>query len=157
MLYDSSTDVRCAVWKAKNLHVRSSASALGEAAQQVRRQFITDKILARKTAPKGAAMFVASCLTRDVRLIDGKRCARKGTAGTGQGRACEKDEGNLARRRGVGEARAGKQGTGSAYRRRRRIPQPRRSSWATRPSLCPTRAWTVARRALPVERETSSL
>ena len=94
---------------------------------------------------------------RDVRLIDGKRCARKGTAGTGQGRACEKDEGNLARRRGVGEARAGKQGTGSAYRRRRRIPQPRRSSWATRPSLCPTRAWTVARRALPVERETSSL
>ena len=59
---------------------------------------------------------------RDVRLIDGKRCARKGTAGTGQGRACEKDEGNLARRRGVGEARAGKQGTGSAYRRRRRIP-----------------------------------
>ncbi|MFS0901293.1 ParB/RepB/Spo0J family partition protein [Mycolicibacterium litorale] len=43
---------------------------LGEAAQQVRRQFITDKILARKTAPKGAAMFVASCLTRDVRLIE---------------------------------------------------------------------------------------
>jgi len=43
---------------------------LGEAAQQVRRQFITDKILTRKTAPKGAAMFVAACLTRDVRLIE---------------------------------------------------------------------------------------
>ena len=43
---------------------------LGEAAQHVRRQFITDKILTRKTAPKGAAMFVAACITRDVRLIE---------------------------------------------------------------------------------------
>src|SRR3546814_16021680 len=42
---------------------------LGEAAQQVRRQFITDKILTRQTAPTGSAMFVAACLPRDVRLI----------------------------------------------------------------------------------------
>lgn len=43
---------------------------LGEAAQHVRRQFITEKILTRKTPPKGAAMFVAACLTADVRLIE---------------------------------------------------------------------------------------
>jgi hypothetical protein len=73
----------------------------------------------------------------------------KGTAGRVREGRGEMDGGNLARRRGVGEARARKQGTGRAYRRRRRIPQPRRSSWAVRPSWCPTRAWTVARRALP--------
>lgn len=37
---------------------------LGEAAQVVRREYVT-KLLARKTAPKGAATFVAHCLTRD--------------------------------------------------------------------------------------------
>ena len=43
---------------------------LGAAAMQVRREFIRTKLLARKTPPKGAAVFVASCLTRDMRLLD---------------------------------------------------------------------------------------
>ena len=43
---------------------------LGDAAQQVRRQFIAEKLLSRKTAPKGGAIFVAHCLTRDVRLVE---------------------------------------------------------------------------------------
>jgi ParB family transcriptional regulator, chromosome partitioning protein len=43
---------------------------LGDAAQLVRREFVKDKLLARKTPPKGAAMFVAQCLTRDKRLLD---------------------------------------------------------------------------------------
>jgi ParB family chromosome partitioning protein len=37
---------------------------LGEAAQPVRREYVT-KLLARKTPPKGAATFVAHCLTHD--------------------------------------------------------------------------------------------
>jgi ParB family chromosome partitioning protein len=37
---------------------------LGQAAESVRREYVT-KLLARKTAPKGAATFVAHCLTRD--------------------------------------------------------------------------------------------
>lgn len=41
---------------------------LGEAAQSVRRDFVT-KLLARKTAPKGAATFVAHCLTRDPYIL----------------------------------------------------------------------------------------
>jgi ParB family chromosome partitioning protein len=43
---------------------------LGDAAQLVRREFVKDKLLARKTPPKGAAVFVAECLTRDPRLLD---------------------------------------------------------------------------------------
>ncbi|WP_006243437.1 ParB/RepB/Spo0J family partition protein [Mycolicibacterium tusciae] len=43
---------------------------LGQAAQQVRREFIAEKILTRKTPPKGAAIFVAKCVTHDVRLIE---------------------------------------------------------------------------------------
>ena len=41
---------------------------LGEAAEVVRRDFVT-KLLARKTAPKGAATFVAHCLTRDPYIL----------------------------------------------------------------------------------------
>ncbi|UQX13483.1 nuclease [Candidatus Mycobacterium methanotrophicum] len=41
---------------------------LGEAALQVRRDFVT-KLLTRKTPPKGAAMFVADCLARDTGLL----------------------------------------------------------------------------------------
>jgi ParB family chromosome partitioning protein len=41
---------------------------LGAAAQIVRREFVT-KLLARKTPPKGAAVFVADCLARDVHLL----------------------------------------------------------------------------------------
>lgn len=41
---------------------------LGDAALQVRREFVT-KLLTRKTAPKGAAMFVADCLARDSALL----------------------------------------------------------------------------------------
>lgn len=46
---------------------------LADAAQTVRRQFITEKLLARKTPPKGTAIFLAHCLTRDVRLIEEHR------------------------------------------------------------------------------------
>jgi ParB family chromosome partitioning protein len=41
---------------------------LGDAAQVVRRDFVS-KLLAPKTAPKGAAMFVAHCLTRDPYIL----------------------------------------------------------------------------------------
>ena len=41
---------------------------LGEAAESVRRDYVT-KLLARKTAPKGAATFVAHCLTRDSHIL----------------------------------------------------------------------------------------
>ncbi|SBS79039.1 Nuclease [uncultured Mycobacterium sp.] len=41
---------------------------LGDAAMEVRRDFVT-KLLQRKTAPKGAALFVADCLTREPALI----------------------------------------------------------------------------------------
>lgn len=41
---------------------------LGEAALQVRREFVT-KLLTRKTPPKGAAIFVADCLARDSALL----------------------------------------------------------------------------------------
>ncbi|WP_333890848.1 ParB/RepB/Spo0J family partition protein [Mycolicibacterium gadium] len=42
---------------------------LGDAAMHVRREFVR-KLLARKTAPKGAAIFVATCLTREAALIN---------------------------------------------------------------------------------------
>ncbi len=42
---------------------------LGDAAMHVRREFVR-KLLARKTAPKGAAIFVAACLTRESALIN---------------------------------------------------------------------------------------
>lgn len=42
---------------------------LGAAAMSVRREFVR-ALVARKTAPKGAARFVAECLTRDKRLLD---------------------------------------------------------------------------------------
>jgi ParB family transcriptional regulator, chromosome partitioning protein len=42
---------------------------LGEAAMGVRREFVR-KLLARKTTPKGAAVFVAGCLARDKFLLD---------------------------------------------------------------------------------------
>jgi ParB family chromosome partitioning protein len=41
---------------------------LGDAAMGVRREFVK-KLLARKTPPKGAAMFVAACLSRDSYLL----------------------------------------------------------------------------------------
>ena len=41
---------------------------LGDAAMLVRRDFVT-KLLARKTPPKGAAIFVADCLARDPYLL----------------------------------------------------------------------------------------
>ncbi|WP_204815342.1 ParB/RepB/Spo0J family partition protein [Mycobacterium riyadhense] len=41
---------------------------LGDAALGVRREFVR-KLLARKTAPKGAAMFIADCLARDSALL----------------------------------------------------------------------------------------
>lgn len=41
---------------------------LGDAAMQVRREFVT-KLLARKTPPKGAAIFVVDCLIREPALI----------------------------------------------------------------------------------------
>jgi len=41
---------------------------LGAAAEQVRRDFVT-KLLARKTLPKGGAIFTAQCLTRNPALI----------------------------------------------------------------------------------------
>ena len=41
---------------------------LGDAALSVRREFVK-KLLARKTPPKGAAMFVADCLARDSYLL----------------------------------------------------------------------------------------
>ncbi|PBA38795.1 nuclease [Mycobacterium avium] len=41
---------------------------LGDAAMQVRREFVT-KLLARKTPPKGAAIFVADCMIREPALI----------------------------------------------------------------------------------------
>src|SRR6478752_6708270 len=42
---------------------------LGDAAIEVRREFLR-KLLARKTPPKGAAIFVAGCLARDKFLLD---------------------------------------------------------------------------------------
>jgi ParB family chromosome partitioning protein len=42
---------------------------LGDAAMHVRREFVR-KLLARKTPPKGAAIFVATCLTREPALIN---------------------------------------------------------------------------------------
>lgn len=42
---------------------------LGDAAASVRREFVR-KLLARKTPPKGAAIFVAGCLARDKFLLD---------------------------------------------------------------------------------------
>lgn len=42
---------------------------LGEAATQVRREFVT-KLLARKTLPKGASIFIAECLIREPALIN---------------------------------------------------------------------------------------
>jgi ParB family chromosome partitioning protein len=42
---------------------------LGDAAMGVRREFVR-KLLARKAAPKGAAIFVAGCLARDKFLLD---------------------------------------------------------------------------------------
>jgi ParB family chromosome partitioning protein len=42
---------------------------LGDAAMQVRREFVT-KLLARKTLPKGAAIFIADCLIREPALIN---------------------------------------------------------------------------------------
>ena len=42
---------------------------LGAAATTVRREFITNKLLSRKTPPKGAARFVALCLTREPGLL----------------------------------------------------------------------------------------
>jgi ParB family transcriptional regulator, chromosome partitioning protein len=42
---------------------------LGDAAASVRREFVR-KLLARKTPPKGAAVFVAECLARDKFLLD---------------------------------------------------------------------------------------
>lgn len=47
---------------------------LGVAAQGVRREFVK-KMLARKTAPKGAAIFVADCLARDGYLLTGHNAA----------------------------------------------------------------------------------
>lgn len=41
---------------------------LGDAAESVRRDYVV-KLLARKTAPKGAATFVAHCLTRDPYIL----------------------------------------------------------------------------------------
>lgn len=41
---------------------------LGDAAVQVRREFLS-KLLARKTPPKGAASFIAECLSRDSYLL----------------------------------------------------------------------------------------
>jgi ParB family chromosome partitioning protein len=42
---------------------------LGDAAMGVRREFVR-KLVARKTAPKGAAVFVAGCLARDKFLLE---------------------------------------------------------------------------------------
>jgi ParB family chromosome partitioning protein len=42
---------------------------LGDAAMHVRQEFVR-KLLARKTPPKGAAIFVATCLTREPALIN---------------------------------------------------------------------------------------
>ncbi len=47
---------------------------LGAAAMTVRRDFVT-KLLARKTAPKGAAIFVADCLARDGYLLTNHNAA----------------------------------------------------------------------------------
>jgi ParB family chromosome partitioning protein len=47
---------------------------LGEAAMGVRREFVTT-LLARKTAPKGAAIFVADCLIGEPALINDYRAA----------------------------------------------------------------------------------
>lgn len=47
---------------------------LGAAAQTVRREFVK-KLLARKTAPKGAAIFVADCLARDSYLLTNHNAA----------------------------------------------------------------------------------
>lgn len=41
---------------------------LGNAAESVRREYVT-KLLTRKTAPKGAATFIAHCLTRDPYIL----------------------------------------------------------------------------------------
>ena len=41
---------------------------LGDAALGVRREFLK-KLLARKTPPKGAAIFIADCLARDSYLL----------------------------------------------------------------------------------------
>lgn len=43
---------------------------LGDAAMQVRREFVT-KLLTRKTLPKGAAIFIADCLVREPLLLSG--------------------------------------------------------------------------------------
>jgi ParB family chromosome partitioning protein len=43
---------------------------LGDAAITVRRAWIKDTLLARKTPPKQGAVFVADCLSRDRRLLD---------------------------------------------------------------------------------------
>lgn len=48
---------------------------LGAAAQIVRREFVT-KLLVRKTPPKGAAVFVADCLARDVHLLTYNKAAK---------------------------------------------------------------------------------
>lgn len=52
---------------------------LGEAAEAVRRQFITEKILSRKTPPKGAAIFIVNVLTRDLGLLNDYRASQTAT------------------------------------------------------------------------------
>ncbi len=42
---------------------------LGAAAQSVRRAFVAEKLLGRKTAPKGAAIFISECLSADPLLL----------------------------------------------------------------------------------------
>lgn len=57
---------------------------LGAAAQDVRRAFITNKILARKTPPKGAALFIATQLTAHPDLLGGYRVMDTATELLGQ-------------------------------------------------------------------------
>lgn len=52
----------------RDRHKVITLNRLGEAATHVRREFVT-KLLARKTLPKGASIFIAGCLIREPALI----------------------------------------------------------------------------------------
>lgn len=72
---DADTDAEARAAAAKEAERRErrkviALNRLGDAAQTVRQAFIAEKLLSRKTPPKGAAVFVAQCLARDPRLIE---------------------------------------------------------------------------------------
>ena len=110
---------------------------LGDAALSVRREFVK-KLLARKTPPKGAAMFIADCLARDSFLLTNHN-ALDTTAATarsgqrpGRGQAGGRSARQRRRARPGDHAGPGARSAGIAYpqgflaQQRERVEPPRR-------------------------------